>query len=163
MPGHFLYSTNSYIKQLIQRQFRRDLHYVYCSEVFDARVHGVYSPYAELPPSSNPAEIYRDLRAACASKDRHNEKIASVKNSILRLASEWQERGEITASDEAEIAYILRESQFDDWRPMIYVIRRDLVEPRLREVPITERAGRCIEYIIEDLRREEFDMLEIAS
>lgn len=51
---------------------------------------------------------------------------------------------------------------FRDWRPLIYVIPREPIENlnRLRTVPIQNRASNDVEYVIEDLRQNEFDLIE---
>jgi hypothetical protein len=50
---------------------------------------------------------------------------------------------------------------FELWRPLVYVIPRTGVESRLKLVPMHKRAGFGPEYIIEDLRRSEFDLIEL--
>jgi hypothetical protein len=50
---------------------------------------------------------------------------------------------------------------FDDWRPLLYIIPRSLVETRLKVVPIHKRASFGDEFIVEDLRRSEFDLIEL--
>jgi len=50
---------------------------------------------------------------------------------------------------------------FDDWRPLLYIIPRDLVASRLKVVPIHKRASFGDEFIVEDLKRGEFDVIEL--
>ena len=50
---------------------------------------------------------------------------------------------------------------FQEWRPLLYLIPRNLVADRLELVPIRERASGEKEYIIRDLRRSEFEIVEL--
>ncbi len=46
------------------------------------------------------------------------------------------------------------------WRPLLYLISRNLVADRLELVPIEKRASVEKEYIIRDLQRSEFEIIE---
>ena len=161
MSSLFLYSTNVFLKQLIQAQYRRNLHYVWCSDTFDGTKLPGYSPGALIPPSSNPSDIYQDLKREIDRNDFHSGKIASQKASFKKLAITWKLAGEITDSQEQDIVYMVDNAPSNHWRPLLYVIRRDLVEVRLKSVPLRQRASFADEYIIEDLARSEFDIIEL--
>lgn len=88
-------------------------------------------------------------------------KIAEQKLTLKKLAVEWEAGGIISAYEREEIIYIVDHAEFNDWRPLIYVIARDRVGGRLIDVPPEKRAGFAPEYIIEDLRRSEFDIIEL--
>jgi hypothetical protein len=161
MPAHLLYSTNVFLKLLIQQQYRGDVHYVWCAESFDATSHPRYSLSSRLAPSSNPIDIYRDLKVAVQRNDKHNFKINEQKVSFKRLAIEWEITGEISANARDEIIYMADNATFDDWRPLVYVIPRPLDVARLQIVPPARRASFAPEYIIADLKRDEFDIIEL--
>jgi hypothetical protein len=161
MSSPVLYSTNVFLKFHIQQQYRGDIHYVWCSENFDSRTVAAYSPGALVPPSSNPADIYRSLIDDVKRADRHSAKIAAQRASFEKLAVAWLTAGEITASQKDEIIYMTEHADMNYWRPLLYVIPRMPVEARLRTVPMDKRAGLGPEYIIEDLRRSEFDIIEL--
>lgn len=156
-----LYSTNVFLKQHIQREYRGDIHYVWCSENFDSRTVAVYTSGSLVPPSSNPADIYRSLKDDVTRGDRHSAKIAAQRTSFEKLATTWLTAGEITAGQKDEIIYMVEHADIHHWRPLLYVIPRILVEPRLKTVPMEKRAGLGPEYIIEDLQRSEFDLIEL--
>jgi hypothetical protein len=161
-PPRILYSTNVFLKYHVCQQYRGDVHYVWCSEQFDSRVVGAYNPGALLPPSSNPADIYRDLKAAVAATDTHNAKIAEQRVSLIARATAWEAAGEITAVHRDEIIYFAQQVDFRYWRPLLYVIPcTAAILPRLQNVPAPNRAGLGAEYIIQDLQRNEFDLLEL--
>lgn len=161
MPGPLLYSTNVFLKQYLQERYRKDVHYVWCSESFDSRKLSSYSPGALTAPSSNPADIYRELKRDIEGRDMHSAKIAAQKASFIKLAIEWESKGEISVSDRDDIVYMVNNAGFDHWRPLIYVIPRAPVESRLQIVPAHLRAGFGPEYIIPDLARSEFDLVEV--
>ncbi len=64
-------------------------------------------------------------------------------------------------ADKEEIIYMTDNATFDEWRPLIYITPRILVESRLKLVPPTNRASLAPEYVITDLRRDEFDIIEL--
>ena len=51
-------------------------------------------------------------------------------------------------------------ASFEYWRPLLYVIPIPTPAARLQLVPIDKRAGFGKEYIITDLKRAEFDLVE---
>ena len=156
-----LYSTNVYLKYAIQRDYRDGVHYVWCSEHFDSTTVSRYACGSMVPPSSNPADIYRELRAAVERSDSHCSKIAEQKASLTTLAIKWEQSGEITTAQKEEIVYMVNNAPFDHWRPLIYVIPRVSVSDRLQLVPIEKRAGFGNEYIIDDLTKPEFELMEL--
>lgn len=161
MSGPVLYSTNVFLKFHIQQQYRGDVHYVWCSENFDSRTVAAYSSGSLVPPSSNPADIYRALLEDVKRGDRHSAKIAAQRASFEKLAFAWLAAGEITSEQKDEIIYMVEHADMNHWRPLLYVVPRIPVEPRLKPVPMNKRAGLGPEYIIEDLRRSEFDLIEL--
>jgi len=161
MDPPLLFSTNAYLKYLIQLRFRGDVHYVWCSEYFDSNTLSRYAAGAGSAPSSNPADIYRQLSLDVTNKDRHSLKISAQKASLTKLAINWERNGEITSDEKAEIIFMVDNAAFDDWRPLLYVIPRSLVSSRIKIVPIHLRASYGVEYIVEDLKRTEFEILEI--
>lgn len=160
MSGHLLYSTNTLLKFIIHQRFRGDVHWVWCSEVFDSKKSAPYSDASLVAPSSNPVDIYRELQRDVAGKDSHSAKITAQKASLQALAVQWQSSGDITTQQMQEIIYMVTTASIEYWRPLLYVIPRVLVGGRLQLVPIDKRAGFGNEYIIADLKRDEFELLE---
>lgn len=155
-----LYSTNVFLKLLIQQIYRNDVHYVWCSEYFDSKKLSAYTSGVLVAASSNPADIYRDLQHAVQTHDNHNAKIISQKASFISLATTWESDGEISTTQKDDIIYMVTTATFDLWRPLLYVIPRAPVEPQLQLVPVHKRAGLGNEYIIPSLNRSEFDVIE---
>lgn len=161
MAAPILYSTNTYLKLLIQERFRKDSHYVWCSDCFDSSKTAAYGSAALAAPSSDPYKIYHQLKADCSRSDKHSTKISEQKLSLVKLASDWKAAGEITDAEAAEIVYLTEAADYSHWRPLLYVISYERVLSRVQVVPIQNRASLGMEYIIPDLKRHEFDIVEI--
>jgi hypothetical protein len=155
-----LYSTNTFLKFHIQQRFRNDIHWVWCSEIFDSSKAAPLSPNSLIAPSSSPADIYRELQRDVERRDGHSAKISAQRASLQTLAIEWQSRGEISSQDMEEIIFMVTTASFDLWRPLLYVIPTPASAGRLQLVPIEKRANFGKEYIIGDLARTEFDVVE---
>lgn len=163
MPSHFLYSTNVFLKLVIQERFRNDVHYVWCSESFNPSKLNPYSIKSMIAPSSSPCDIYNEIKNALTRNDRHSDKINNQKLSFKNLADNWEAGGEITKEQRDEIYYMTENATSNDWRPLIYIIPRAIFDgsSRLKTVAPAKRASFGVEYIIEDLSRTEFDLIEL--
>jgi hypothetical protein len=160
-PPLLLYSTNTYLKFRIQEDYRGE-HHAWCSPVFAAETLNKYAIGAGTPPSSDPASIYRDLHGAVRRADEHNGKIIAQKTVMMALAVEWCNNGLITAGARDEITTIVRMAPFLDWRPLLFIIPYACVSDRVREAPREKRASTEREFIVPDLKRDEFDIIELA-
>lgn len=160
IAGPLLFSTNPLIKLLIQERYRNDLHYVWCSESFDSSKQHGYSLASLVAPSSNPISIYKELREGWRKGEKHSEKIRQTKATLKALAVDWHAKGEISEQDKEEIILLADEPDLTYWRPLVYVIPRSIVEVRLQPVHLGKRASLGLEFIIEDLQRSEFDIIE---
>jgi hypothetical protein len=94
-------------------------------------------------------------------QDRHSYKINAQKASLTALAIDWEANGAISSNDKDEIVFMVTNATFNDWRPLLYIIPRGAVAARLKTVPIHQRASFGDEFIVEDLRRNEFDVIEL--
>jgi len=81
-----LYSVNTYLAYAINERYYDRVHYVWCSEVFDARSHNAFGRYANIPPTSNPRDIYRNLYEEVKRGDRHSAKIEANRQGIKQGA-----------------------------------------------------------------------------
>lgn len=161
MGQHFLYSTNAVLKLMIQAEYAGDVHYVWCSEDFDAKHAPAYSLKSLVGPTSNPAEIYRELLRDCKGPDRHSYRINQQKLSFTARAHEWERDCKITAAQRDEILCLVDKAGSDLWKPLLYVIpRAHIKDVRIESVPMPERASFGPEYIIKDLKRSEFELVE---
>jgi hypothetical protein len=156
-----LYSTNVFLKFHINERFFGGIHYVWCSETFDSSKHGHYVGSALIAPSSDPCTLYKQLHNDVTRSDRHSTKITEQKASLQALAIQFEASGRITHDEAEEIVYMVENASPNEWRPLIYVIPRDLIAARLKLVPPARRASIGVEYIVEDLARGEFDIIEL--
>lgn len=156
--GPVLYSCNHAIKFFINERYREGIHYVWCSEFFDSR--WILTLMGRIPKSSNPAQIYMDMEEAVDPFDYHDYKIADQRSKLLIQAQRWLDDGEITDQNFKEIAVLAKRSDWDLWRPLLYVIpRTELINQRLEHVPPEERANIGMEYRIKELHHNEFDVV----
>ena len=129
-------------------------YYVWCSPYFNAT--GVN------PPSSDPCEIYNGLLKDVIGKDRHSAKVSMNKTGLLKATDIKFNAGDITLDQKNEIIDIIGSSELDDFRPLIYVIPFENVKALAKAAPIKLKADRFSkEYIIEDLQRSHFDVIDI--
>jgi hypothetical protein len=150
------------MKYVINEKYRRNVHYVWCSESFDSSTLSSYVSGSLVAPTSNPKDIFMDLRKAVDATDRHNTKIKEQILGLSARAVTWEADGEISTFDKNEIIYMVNEpSYFKYWKPLLYVIPRPLVESRLEPVSAALCASLGNEYIIRDLHRDEFDLIEL--
>jgi hypothetical protein len=155
-----LWSTNTWLKHYIQMVFGANRHYAWCSPVFDGGAQQRYALGAGQDASSDPAAIYRTLHHAVRTSNGHNEKIRDQKKTLRGLAVKWSQDGSITTAEREEIFSILKYSQIEDFKPLIYVIPYAPVAARVSLVPRERRAGHHREYIVQDLDPSEFDIIE---
>jgi hypothetical protein len=149
------------MKLLIQEQFFGDVHYVWCSDACDSGAAPAYSVASLIPPSSNPKDIYRDLRTAVEKGDTHHHQIVQTRSFYIQHATTCHAAGTLTDAQRDDLVYMVTNAQLKDWRPLLYVIPRAPVAGRLQAVPAARRAGHGMEYIISDLARAEFDIVEL--
>ncbi len=160
MPAPLLlYSTNTYLKYRIQEDYVGE-HYVWCSPTFSSDTLGKYSLGSGTPPSSDPVSIYRELHDAVRRTDEHCAKIENQKKTLLGLAVNWWNDGKITEAKRDDITLILGKAPFKDWRPLIFLIPYPAVAARVEEVARDRRASMEPEFIIRDLKRSEFEIIE---
>jgi hypothetical protein len=80
---------------------------------------------------------------------------------ILKGATVKRQAGIISAEQERDIVSIVEIAETKEFRPLIYIIPFTAVSSILIEVPIKERAHPLsIEYVIESLPRDHFDIIE---
>src|SRR5713101_7004028 len=106
MPGCLLYSVMPYMKYYIYTNFLGDFHYVWCSEVYDHQCGIRPSGMIASPPSSNPAEIYMQLRQASHRTDKGDLRIQNWRSGLLSYVPGWQTTRRINANESAEITYL---------------------------------------------------------
>lgn len=147
---------------MINERYYEGKHYVWCSEVFDARVNGQRGRYASIPPTSNPYEIYHNLYEEVKRGDRHSAKIEANWKGILRGTKIKLQAGIINQDQYDEVEKIIKRVEISDFRPILYVIPYSNVVADVREATVEERAHPLsLEFVIESLDRKHFDPIEV--
>ena len=155
-----LYSTNTWLAYNIARMFYGDLHYVWCSPVFDSRCRPAMQ--AAPPPTSCPGDIYFSLMEEVRRKDRHSAKISENRLGILKSAVVKQDAGVITDDELREITAVVEAADAQDFAPLLYVIPYDGVSGLIKEVPVGQRAHPLSEeFVIEALPGDLFDVISL--
>ena len=163
MAGLLLYSVNAFLAWAINERYYDGRHYVWCGEAFDASALGPYTQYSSTPPSSTPRDIYSDLLKAVQGGDRGSQKVAAVKVGIINGARMKFSKGEIDRSVFDEINQIVDRSELADCRPLLYILPRDRVADKLKDVEVSQRAHPLsVEYVAENVNSSEFDVIEFA-
>ena len=147
----FLYSVGTYIAYKIEKEYYKDVHYVWCTTEFNSK---------NQPPTSNPAEICKSYLKQITKEDRHMYEIKRNKAGILKGALEKRNSGIITEKEFKDINNIIACAGYDAFFPVLYIIESKKVQDRCIEVETSERASdRSIEYKIENLKRSEFQII----
>jgi hypothetical protein len=165
VAGPILYSTNPWLATDISDRYRGGVYFVWCCECFDTEKAPPGSPAAAIAPSSNPRGIYDQLRRDWKGEDWHSALLRGYRKIFKRLANDWFSTSEITLAQRDEILANLRPGSWRIWRPVLYVIPRAPIEAakRLEPVKRRDRAGYGPELRIVDLRRTEFDIIELDT
>ncbi|MBQ5328974.1 MAG: hypothetical protein J6J15_07320 [Oscillospiraceae bacterium] len=155
-PSDFLlYSTGTLLAYQVAKDFYGDEHYVWCTESFDA---------ALQPGTSNPRTLCMRYLEQIIKKDRHATEINNNKAGILKGATAKYNAGIITAEQFEQIKGIVAYSKYEDFYPVVYLINKKAVKKRLKIVDPNERASdNSIEYILTDLKRNEFELVRIKD
>jgi hypothetical protein len=154
-----LYSTNTWVAYAVAERFYGGVHFAWCSPVYDG---GTAAAHVNIPPSSSPAEIYRRLAREVERGERHSDVVARNRKGVLGGADAKLRDGVITAEEHREIVEMLDGVGVEDFRPVLYVIPYDRVRDSVRGVSVPERAHPLsVEYRVEELRRDCFDMIEL--
>lgn len=146
------YSTQSSLAYLIASEFYDDTFYVYCAEVFDPPTN---------PGSSSPKNVYETLRLIVQRGDRRHPKVIDTRKALKRVARRKMNNGDITDEQYKAIKWAIDKAEARDFAPLIFLILRDTVAHRTHRVPMQQRASLSSEeYIIPDLKPDEFEILQ---
>lgn len=157
-----LYSVNTWLAYNISRMFYGDVHYVWCSPVFDhkCRPYGQATP----PPTSCPADIYHSLVEEVRRRDKHSAKIAENKLGIIKGATIKRSIGSISDQEVQEITEIVQAAEVTDFYPLLYVIPFEPISHLIKEVPVSRRAHPLSEeFLIEELPGDLFDLIRLED
>jgi hypothetical protein len=155
-----LYSTNPYVKYLIQREYYNDRHWIWCSAHFNGQtIVRPVSGYLQAP-SSDPAALFSQLTRECKAGERHSAKVKELKGSISERAIRDADSGKIHPDARDDILGLMGLADMHYWRPLLYVVPWVGVEHKVHRVPFKDRAAYAPEYQIHDLGGDEFEVVD---
>lgn len=160
LPPLVLWSASNMLKYKINRTFFEH-HYVWCSPVFEAAAMPRGALGADQPKSSDPASIYRALFEDVKSNDKHSAEIARQRDGLKAVALLKKAEGSISDEEAAEIGEMADLASIYDFRPVLYVIPYEGVANRVSLVKGKNRASIEPEYLITELKDDEFEMIEL--
>ena len=150
-----LYSTCTMLAYRIAKDYYNNIHYVWCTESFDA---------ALQPGTSNPRTLCTRYLEQIIKNDRHAVEINNNKAGILKGATEKLKQGVINQLQFEEISARVAYANNEDFYPVIYLIKKKAVKKRLLIVnPSDAASNSSIEYIITDLKRSEFELIRVRD
>ena len=156
-----LYSTSTLLGYAIAERFYRGVHYAWCSPVFDGKTTGVH---INIPPTSSPSGIYRQLWEETTRGEMHSSAIPRIQKGIEAGAKAKLDAGVIDAAQYKEILDTIEGASLREFRPVLYIIPYDRVEPLVSDVPVLERAHPLsVEFKVTALPRDCFDLIEFWS
>lgn len=160
-PPLLLYSTNTWLAYTIAERFYGGIHYAWCSPLYDG---AMAARHMRIPPSSSPAEIYRNFSEEARRGERHSDALRRNRDGIMTGARLKWEAGLISDRVYAEIGEVVDDAYVHDFSPLLFIMPFEKVEAIASEVPVKERAHPLsIEYRVEALPRQCFDILELRS
>jgi hypothetical protein len=164
MPG-ILYSANPWFATEVASRYRGGRYFAWVCEFFDSEREAPQGSAGTLiAPSSNPRRIYEDLLRDYSAQDEHSRIVRDHRKTFTRLAKEWLGSGDLTKSQYEEIVASVRAPSWRIWKPVLYIIPQAAIDPsRIIEVQRRERAGYGPEHKIVDLRRHEFDIVDLSG
>jgi len=150
-----LYSTNTELAYRIAKEYYNNTFFVWCTDAFDA---------ALQPGTSNPRTLCSRYLDQILKNDRHAVEINQNKAGILKGASEKLKQGIITKEQHYEISLRVAYAEMEAFYPVVFLIDRRSVKSRLEIVKSKDAASNhSIEYIIRDLKWNEFEMIKIKD
>jgi hypothetical protein len=155
-----LYSTNTKLAYHLSQRYYGGVHFVWCSPFWGKGALPGFE--ATTPPSSSPLEIYRQFYEETTRGEGHSDKIERNRGGLRRGAQYRLDSKLITEAVFRDIDSILTRVEVAAFRPLLYVIPYCLVRDLIAPVPIEKRAHPLSdEYIIENLPRDTFDVIEL--
>ena len=154
------YSCCTTLAYFICERYYGKHHYVWCTPYFDPSSR--MSENNCVPTTSNPRDIYWNLKKEVDGGDLHSLKISWNRLKVQHGADAKLASGVIDAHAHEEIMEIIMLAQVHEFRPLLLVIPGSPVSRLLKPVSVRERASALSEeFLIESLPRKFFDAIEL--
>jgi hypothetical protein len=132
-------------------------HFLY-GGVHHAWLAAEFHPAATNPKSSNPYLIYADLYHPWLMRDGYDHMVKDVRRTLARAVTEVARLGTIDMVTAARLRRICMEASMEFFYPVVYRVDLRRIEEHRREVAGSGTGG-SREFLIRDLREDEFDLL----
>lgn len=158
MPDHLiLYSATTKLAYNIAQKFFRGSHYVWCAPRPETDRFGFSNP-----PSSDPVNIYWRYLNDIKGGDEHSSNIETNRRGLIRGATVKEGQGIIDVPTRQLIEAVVMKAPLSDFSPLLFVIPYNSVRGIVKPADVDARArATSEEYIIDDLPRDCFDVLEL--
>jgi hypothetical protein len=157
-----LYSTSSRLAYQIAQRYYKDVHYAWCSPVFDGRAASRF--VASVPPTSSPCEIYWNLNEEARRGDRHSPRISNARAGIVLGAHSKRNAGIIDDETVADIIASVDLASPWEFRPLMFIMPYGRVRQLITKVPVQKRAHPLsLECLIVALPGRLFDVIELSA
>lgn len=154
------YSCSTWLSYSIGERYYGGRHYAWCSPYFDA--FSSMSPHNSVPPSSNPRDIYWNLKRDVETGDLHSAKVRDIRRGIQKGAANKRNEGIIKHEEYLEIQQIAAQAEMSKFGPLMLIIPVQPIASQFKRVGVRQRANPLSEeYIIENLLRQFFDAFEL--
>ena len=154
------YSCCTSLSYFICERYYGKHHYVWCTPYFDASSRMSQNNW--VPTTSNPRDIYWNLKKEVDGGDLHSLKIARNRMKIQHGADAKLAASVIDVPAHREILEIVMLAQLHEFKPLLLVIPGLPVSRLLKPVSVRDRASvMSEEFIIESLARKLFDAIEL--
>ena len=165
MAGPIYYSANPWYAKEISEKYRGGSYFAWVCEYFDSeREAPAGSGGIMIAPSSNPRKIYEELLDEYRNQEEHSHRIKEYRKTFRRLAKTWLAGGEISQDQFDKIIASVQANSWRIWKPVLYVIPHLSIDRnRIILVKRPDRAGYGPEFQIADLRRDEFDIIDLSA
>lgn len=159
MQPLILYSTITRLAYTLGQRHFKGLHYVWCAPALRQD-----SFVSSNPPSSDPLTIYWSLSKEISGNDGHGDKIAANRRGLLHGANQKMKQGIIDEREFFLIEGVVNKAVLNDFKPLFLVMPYFAVKDIVKSASVAEVANATSqEYIIEELPRDRFDILDLDN
>ena len=150
-----LYSAGTKLAYRINKDYYKDVHYVWCTDCFHSTMQ---------PVTSDPQSICNRLLHIIRTGDRHANEINNQIVGILKGADAKYKAGIISNKDRGLIHQMVNLAKYSDFTPVLYIISGERVKNKCVVVDQKSRASDySSEYLIPELVVNEYQILDFEQ
>lgn len=150
----YLFSTVMKISYNIEKNYYDNIHFAWCSPELDM---------LGQPGTSNPLSIAKRYLKAAHTGDSHEEFYEAKFAKMLAIAQARKNNNKITSYQFDCICKKIAAASYADVVPILLIIDWNKVKKRVHKETVCRASLYSIEYIIDDLREDEFRAIDIEA